>query len=348
MHQNSSVNKMLFYKKAFLLALVLAISLTASLFNSVIASTKEVSVRDNGQMLNIKTRKETVGEFLEEQGIEIYEGDEVQPGLKTKLNKKQGIVIRRAIPVTVFVDGSEVLVKTVRNTVKGVLEQSNISLNSKDIMNCSLTDRVRDNMKIIITRVSETIETVQESIPYKTISRANENMDKGKVKVVQKGKEGIKEKKYVVVLHDGKEVSRQLISETIKAQPVDQINEYGTVSVYKTSRGDSFRYKKMLKMTATAYDLSYESCGKTPEDKHYGLTYTGMKARQGIVAVDPNVIPLHSRLYIEGADGSWSYGFAVAGDVGSGIKGNKIDLFYEDHEIVKRFGERKVNVYLIE
>lgn len=96
-----------------------------------------------------------------------------------------------------------------------------------------------------------------------------------------------------------------------------------------TSRGLPFRYSKVIICEATAYDLSYESCGKYPGDPAYGITYTGTYARPGVIAVDPRVIPLHSKVYVASLDRTPDYGFAVAEDTGSAIKGHKIDLLLQ-------------------
>jgi 3D (Asp-Asp-Asp) domain-containing protein len=84
-----------------------------------------------------------------------------------------------------------------------------------------------------------------------------------------------------------------------------------------------------LKMVATAY-LSG------------GRTATGLRARKGIAAVDPGVIPLGTKLYIEG------YGEAQAADIGSSIKGNRIDLCFDSLKECKAFGKRNIIVYLVE
>jgi len=77
----------------------------------------------------------------------------------------------------------------------------------------------------------------------------------------------------------------------------------------------------------TFYDLSVESCGKNANDPAYGVTYSGVKAKQGTtVAVDPRVIPLGTLLYIEGL------GYRIAQDIGGGIKGSRIDVFVDKFE----------------
>ncbi|EGS30218.1 3D domain protein [Peptoniphilus sp. oral taxon 375 str. F0436] len=90
-------------------------------------------------------------------------------------------------------------------------------------------------------------------------------------------------------------------------------------------------------MQATAYDPTAGS-----------KTAMGTRARIGAVAVDPRVIPLGSKLYIESADGFPTYGYAVAEDTGGAIKGRRIDLFYGSNAEARRFGRRNVVVYVLE
>jgi 3D (Asp-Asp-Asp) domain-containing protein len=91
-------------------------------------------------------------------------------------------------------------------------------------------------------------------------------------------------------------------------------------------------------MIATAYDPGPLSCGPYAD----GRTAIGLRAGHGVVAVDPNVIPLRARLYIEG------YGPAIAGDVGGAIKGNRIDLGYNSRRAALQFGRRPVTVWVLD
>ena len=105
---------------------------------------------------------------------------------------------------------------------------------------------------------------------------------------------------------------------------------------------------RSIVMKASAYDLSFESCGKRPGDRGYGITASGTKARPGVVAVDPKVIPLGTKLYIESMDGTGSYGYASAEDKGGAIKGNRIDLFFSSRSDALKFGRRQVKVYILD
>lgn len=115
-----------------------------------------------------------------------------------------------------------------------------------------------------------------------------------------------------------------------------------------TSRSKDFAYKNSYVMIATAYDLSYASTGKLPGQPDYGITASGTKARVGAVAVDPKVIPLGTKLYIEYADGTGGYGYATAEDTGSAIKGYRVDLFFNTYQECIEFGRRRVIVYVLE
>lgn len=189
-------------------------------------------------------------------------------------------------------------------------------------------------------------DTVTESIEYETKIVYNENVYEGTKNVVQEGLEGTKKYVYKRLYEDTTLLSREL-DRIEYTEPVEEIIEVGTKKrEIATSRG-GFRYSKELIMTATAYDLSYESTGKNPGDPYYGITASGTKARPGVVAVDPSVIPLGTKLYIASTDGSPDYGFATAEDTGGAIKGNRIDLFMEDNEDCYNFGIRPVKVYIL-
>ena len=107
----------------------------------------------------------------------------------------------------------------------------------------------------------------------------------------------------------------------------------GTRDTVETSRG-TIRFRRVEWMEATAY-LPTDGNGQ-------GITATGLRARHGIVAVDPRFIALGSRLYIPG------YGLALAADTGGAIKGDKIDLCMEDESDAWNFGNQTVKVYILE
>lgn len=101
-----------------------------------------------------------------------------------------------------------------------------------------------------------------------------------------------------------------------------------------TVDGIRLRYLQALDTTATAYGAGEPWLSDT--------SALGLKVRDGLVAVDPSVIPLGSHIYVEG------YGYGIAGDTGGAIKGNRIDLYISDSaEKVLAFGYQKRRVYIL-
>lgn len=111
-------------------------------------------------------------------------------------------------------------------------------------------------------------------------------------------------------------------------------------------------YKEVIEVKATAYCLCKKCCGKSEDTPGYGITRSGLKIVPGtgmkVIAVDPNIIPLGSKVYVEGVNGVKTYGYAVAADTGSAIKNNKIDLYMDSHEETIKWGIRNMKVYVIE
>lgn len=116
----------------------------------------------------------------------------------------------------------------------------------------------------------------------------------------------------------------------VKDVPVAPPKAENTVS---TNHGE-MAYAACISMEASAY-LPTDGNGA-------GITATGAVAQRGIVAVDPDVIPLGTRVYIPG------YGTAVAADTGGAIRGNKIDLCMESYGEAINFGRRSVEVYILD
>ena len=97
-------------------------------------------------------------------------------------------------------------------------------------------------------------------------------------------------------------------------------------------------YSRIIKVKATAYSAVHG----------IGTTYTssGRKAVRNhddysTIAVDPNVIPIGTKLFVEG------YGFAVAADTGTAIKGNAIDVFFDTRRESSKWAVKYVNVYVL-
>jgi 3D (Asp-Asp-Asp) domain-containing protein len=150
---------------------------------------------------------------------------------------------------------------------------------------------------------------------------------------VHDGRPGSVKRVFRITYKNGKPVGKTLLSEErTEATPTLFAMGYGG---YTQSRG-AFSRKKVLTMSATAYDPSPATIGRGAT----GRTAMGMVATFGHVAVDPRVIPLGSLVFVEG------YGFAIASDTGGAIKGNRIDLCFDSRSRALGFGRKKVKVHV--
>ncbi|MDD6188138.1 MAG: 3D domain-containing protein [Clostridiales bacterium] len=113
----------------------------------------------------------------------------------------------------------------------------------------------------------------------------------------------------------------------------------GEDGVLITADGEEIRYSSVIQVSATAY---------TTERQENKITATGTVAHVGGIAVDPKVIPYGTKMYILSEAGAWAYGYAVAEDCGGGIKGNKVDLFFDTYDECIQFGVRNALIYILE
>jgi uncharacterized protein YabE (DUF348 family) len=308
---------------------------------------KEIIISVDGQVKEIKTYSQTVEELLVEEGIEVNNKDYINVSLNAELKDNLRISIKRAVPVTINIGNKKIQGETTKDTVKELLKDLRINVDNDDEVIPGLNEKITANMEINVTKIEEIIRMEKEDIPYSTKIKYNNNLLKGEVREIQQGKEGLKEIKVREIYKNGELEEKQILEETVKLNPIHKIIEKGTKEYLVTSRGN-VTYRRSLIMTSTAYDLSYQSTGKRPGDPGYGITAMGTKARPGVVAVDPRVIPLGTKLYIKSLDGTPDYGFAVAEDTGGAVKGNRIDLFFENHSEALKYGIKKVKVYIIE
>jgi 3D (Asp-Asp-Asp) domain-containing protein len=184
-----------------------------------------------------------------------------------------------------------------------------------------------------ITERTETrVETAQ--IPAQVHYEFSRNVGPGRVVKVQDALPGEIKRTYRISFRNGKPVGRELIKEE-RTEPQHAIFHMGREG-YRPSRG-AFVRSRVLTMEATAYDPSPRTIGP----RATGRTRNGMIARFGLVAVDPRVIPLGTKLFVEG------YGFALAADTGGAIKGNKIDLCFATRREALNFGRRQVRVHIL-
>ena len=325
--------KNIFRNAKFILIVLALVSVLTMGFSTALGNDVELNI--NGKTKTVFTYEKTVGDFLEKEGIVLKNKDLVSPSLDKAIDKDMKIVI--SSPKSYHIkDGKKTLIAEASGyTVADVLDNLDIKLNKLDRVSLPLDEIAKEGMEIKIDRVVvENIENKIE-IPFETESRENKDMFEGEKKVITKGEVGQKTESLKNTYVNGVLETTEVLKSEITKDPVKEVVEVGTKK--GTVAPNEKNAKRVIVMQATAYDPTAGS-----------KTAMGTRARVGAVAVDPKVIPLGSKLYIESIDGFASYGYATAEDTGGAIKGNRIDLFYDSNAEANRFGRRNVKVYVLD
>lgn len=237
------------------------------------------------------------------------------------------------VQVTITADGQQWEYTSTQTTVGAVLKEAGVTLGKLDRCNYSLNTKAVDGMPIRITRIEQKIVTETRPVAFKTVSKYDPR-HRGKAAVIREGQTGEKEVRVLVYYKDGVQTSSKVLEAKVVKAPTDRIVVTAERPTLASRGGTRVR---TLRMLATAYDPGPRSCGRYAD----GRTANGMKAQKGVVAVDPRVIPLGTKLYVEG------YGYCIAADTGGAIKGNKIDLCYDTYAEAIRFGRKYVTVHVL-
>ncbi|WP_342507662.1 ubiquitin-like domain-containing protein [Sporosarcina sp. FSL K6-2383] len=311
---------------------------------------KQVAIQVDQEHTDIWTTSSTVGEALALAGINVTEYDDVNPGLSTKLEADNEITVHKAFEVMLNDGGEEKKVWSTSTTVADFLKRENIQLNDDDRLNRKAEGYLKPGSVVEVVRVEKVTDVVEEPAGFAVETRSDSSLLKGREKVVQEGKKGTVSREFEVVKENGKEVSRKLLAEKVITEPQKKIVAVGSkVMLASASTGrsgvgisrsntDAPSGGQEFYVTATAYTAYCNGCS--------GITKTGINLRANpdlkVIAVDPNVIPLGSKVWVEG------YGYAIAGDTGSAIKGMKIDLHVPTKNAAYKFGRRQVKMKVID
>ena len=298
----------------------------------------------NGAKQVILTSATDPAKVMSLSGIQSEEGDQVYytafSGNLATLN------IERAFSVNVQADGQTYPVKMVYGTVADALQRAGITLEGDDYTEPALDRLVTAGTQIVVHRVDYQDRVETQAIPYDTeyVYTSLYFRNTGRTTTVQHGAEGQQtvttRDRYV----DGELENSIVVDSTTTVQPTNHvIKTYGAGAPVSPLTGPDgttnapASYSKVLTGKATGY---YSKTGKGSSG--LGLGY-------GTVAVDPDVIPYGTKLYITSTDGKFVYGYAVATDTGIAVQKGQIlvDLFYETYAESVINGAIQVNVYVV-
>jgi len=361
---------------------VLAAAVGALLSQTVFAQTSYI-ITDGDRVTVHRSYSSDPYEVLTEAGIELEEEDTYETGYADGMNQ---ITVRRMQMVTVINRGAQSVIGTYGETTGSLLARMGITPGTGDTLSCSSETQTYDGMTIELVHTETRIEEEDTTVPYPVNYYEDPDLEPDAEIVLVAGQNGLTHVKSEVTYRNGKEVSRVVVQETVKMKPVTQLvirgvdrtimeqpadpepteqaapaASSGTASgssssgssssggsrydgsaetdgnVIMTSSGESYTYVDVMTCSATAY-----TC-----EGYVGHTYSGTLARVGAIAVDPTVIPLGTKMYVVSNDGQYVYGYCVAEDIGGGIKGNKIDLYFDTYAECWDFGVRMCTVYIL-
>ncbi len=350
-----------------------ALTVAVSLMN---AAQRTVFLNNDGQLVEIRTTADTVEELLETQDIALRDCDTVAPGLDETLEDGETVRLNRGILVTIHTNGEEIQLRMPDGTVQDAIEEAGIELAEEDIVEPGLESSLLAGAYIRVVDVETETEYRKTTVPFKTVFKADPNLEEGKERVAQEGKNGVKKTAYTIVCHDGVKVGEEQGGDTVVEKPQDFLVYVGTkkpepvvvastTTTTTSSPGNTGSSNTGSSNTGSNNTGSNTSTPSKPANnggnngkfsysncftvRASAYTHTGNRTasgkwpKVGMIAVDPRVIPLGTRVYVEG------YGYATAEDTGDRyIKGNAIDLFMDTYDECVQWGLQRVKIYILD
>jgi uncharacterized protein YabE (DUF348 family) len=326
-------------KEKKFITLIMSIVIAAGLMTVIYLNIKTITVVIDGNETKIVTFKNTLEKALAEKNIVVGPKDKIDLPLDSKTVNKSTVTIKRAVNLTVLTDNVERDILSAEENIDAMLKAEGIALEELDKLSLDKETKLSEGMKLEIVRVEVKELSETEAIAFSTVVKPNSSLPNTTRKVTQEGKEGEKKTTFSVTYENGKEVAREVVSEAVSKKPKEKIIVQGTYPLMPISRGgDAVPYSKVIKVKSTAYS---PTGGRTT-----AWTASGRKAVRNpegysTIAVDPTVIPYGTKLFVQG------YGFAIAADCGSAIKGNFIDVFFNTKREALNWAVKYVNLYIL-
>ena len=315
----------------------------------IVKTAKHVTVTADAKTIPVVMHYgDTVADALAKANITLGSHDTVTPDKTARVSDRMAVTVTRRCLFNVIADGKTTRAVVEQGTISRALSEAGVKLGADDITDKGLTAQVTENMTVQIGRVTYNDVTSTEAVAYDTVTQKDSSMDAGTKKVVTQGQNGVKTIVTRQKLCDGKLAESDVISSQITQQPVSQVVSVGTRSLGRAfasvgtdgtvidQNGNRVSYRKVFTGSCTAYSGGYR-------------TASGLIPSYGRVAVNPNVIPYGTKLYICSPNGSFVYGYAIAADTGGAAMAGDIiaDLYYSSNDICNSFGRRTMSVYVL-
>lgn len=296
------------YKKIIAISIVLIIILGISALAGNV-KLNSIKIRfSNNHEITVLTSKTKVSEILDENHIMLSSDETVVPNLEEDITNTNTIIITKV--------GEE---------------PTKIAQISEEELDNNI-DEIAKNY----SNITEEIITVKEEIPFETITKDVSNGSDTTNKVIQAGKNGIKEVTYKVKYKDDVEIERIELSSKVIKEPVNKIVQIQTkVTSRSSSRGSAVTTASSGRYKVTAYCSCSKCCGKTN-----GITASGTRATANHTVAAPSTFAFGTQLVINGKT------YTVE-DRGGAIQGNRIDIYMNSHSEALAWGVRYLDVEIV-
>lgn len=326
----------------FIAALVPVLIVTLSITGFVWAQ-KRVTVVVDGKTANAQTQAADVAELLSQSGVSVDDGDVVTPAPATPLTDGMKVVVRHSVPVILQLGGKRVEVDVVGERVADALVAAGVDPAANTAVNPPLDTPLTAGMTVTAPEIFVRVVTEEATVAAPVEYREDPSLPKGAEQVVTEGVPGEVLRVYRIVVSEGVEGTPVLTLERVTTPAVARVVARGTgEGLFASARKSTASRIRVGKAPAGGRRLRVEATGYAPGcDGVDNITATGARAGYGIIAVDPRVIPMGTKLYIPG------YGYGVAADTGGAIKGNRIDLCFDTRADAIQWGRRSVTIIIL-
>lgn len=258
--------------------------------------------------------------------------------------------IEYSFPVSIYADGSNQTLRVNSSTVRRLLTSQGIVLSDDDYTIPDWNATIKEGDNICVYRVSYYTETLEEVLPFQRTKKESSLLHnkKDKAVLIEDGKYGFATTTYKIRVENGLAVSSEIVTQDIAREPIAE-----KTLIYAPKPVSNI--KEMPEITIvdnvpSSYKSVINNAVATGYYAKKGRGASGLGLYAGTVAVNPDVIPYGSKLYIASDDGKFIYGFAVATDTGRALSEGiiDIDLFFETYKESQLCGKKLVNIYVIE
>lgn len=290
---------------------------------------------------------QTIADALQACGVTVDSNDKLTAPTTKNVTADMVIEVTRRHAVKLTADGETKNLLLEDTTVAAVLEAQGITLGKDDVVTPALSTEITADTDVTVQRVKYEEVTAQEAIPFTETVTNDSSLPRGVTRVDVQGQEGVQEVTRRNKIVDGVVTESTVLSSTVLKEAVNQVSRVGTKDPngYATIESDGTVYDQ------NGNEVNYTKLltGKCSAYTGGGTTATGAPAAFGRVAVNPNVIPYGTKLFICSPDGKVVYGYAVAADTGGACMRNSIiaDLYYDTLSECYQIGVRNMNVYIL-